>query len=507
MKVFTLFLLTSGLSYALTIVPRSSNHGLIHQHVERAGQIEEPAAGPELEGHPPPVPEVDPHKFTHPQGGSPEVPASPVEFHDAVMEQTNYDTAEYAAKDNVNPNGMETAVREEEVRSGENKLTISVIEVADDFEDTRRSGESFTELVPDMENAQYIPASFEDPDEQQRVQHRRDLLDDKVIQMLDQLDRLESGSGNDPESAPRQPSTGVYNTQQNEINRGPARDHQVQAKRFSIFSWRFGRGAPTVNKDNPKGDTLPTHEYLSPQFPYGTGFKKVDPKLQPWFEKAWKVFDDFVSDNPRKRRRSLRPHPLKRRQSVITTVEGQEGITATGAQSATFQLQADFELYLSMFNVAQANVSEVIWPILAEVIDSTNSTLIHEAALSVYSDLTASAPIVLGPFSRGSNCLTWLEDRYINSSGITNMSDPRIVKMFATDQIVLEAYEYMWTNASAAANKTGLLSDMVTLSQKLSPTNSSNMPSGYASYYATPFDISYFVNTNTTANPKNGTTR
>ena len=200
---------------------------------------------------------------------------------------------------------------------------------------------------------------------------------------------------------------------------------------------------------------------------------------------------------------------LQKRQGVLDNLDA-----SVSKGNSTAARTAEFQLYLNAYRTVQANISDLLFPFFDAVLNGTNNSLIYDIVWSVYSDLTGLGPQIIGPFSYGMHCFDWMEEAYLNStrntannisshtSSITstnssNVRDPMYQQMLATHYTLIEFYGYVWTNASAIANQTGLLRDLVILSEYLTPVHPSIMSADWTSLQSQ-FDDSYFTAYNTT---------
>lgn len=201
-----------------------------------------------------------------------------------------------------------------------------------------------------------------------------------------------------------------------------------------------------------------------------------------------------------------RKRNLQKRTSVLDEIEG-----STSKGNSTVSQTAEFQVYLNAYRTVQANISNLIFPFFDTVINGTNNSLIYDIVWSVYSDLTNSGPQIIGPFSYGRHCFDWMEEAYLNSTrnstsshtssnssaNGTDVKDPVYQQMLATHYQLIEIYSYVWSNASAIANQTGLLRDLVIFQKYLAPADPSIMSQDWTSAQ-TNFDNSYFTAYNKT---------
>lgn len=195
------------------------------------------------------------------------------------------------------------------------------------------------------------------------------------------------------------------------------------------------------------------------------------------------------------------------RDNPISSIANQEGNAAFGTDNDTASSEAEFQQYINAFNVARSNVSDLIFPFLDTILANTNSSIVYDAAWSIYSDLTGSSPYVMGPFFHGMNCIEWIEDQLaLNGTNITSPSmnateNLARLEYLAVHQVLLELYDYAYHGAASAINQTGLMEDMLTLAQYFAPTDASVFPPGYSTYTEPTYDASYFMVYNETMSP------
>jgi len=214
-------------------------------------------------------------------------------------------------------------------------------------------------------------------------------------------------------------------------------------------------------------------------------------------------------------KRPPRTRPQKRHQAPVDSMIDQEATAGEGNSKAA--LQAEFSRYLDIYQTIQANISDSLFPFFNAVLNGTNNSLIYDLVLSVHADLTGLGPDITGPYSYGMHCFDSLEKRYLNSTRIstdstsnvtstngTHTKDPIYQQMLATHYVLIETYQYVWTNASAIANKTGLLTQLSTLTEYLNPADRSIMSARWTSVQKN-FDGSYFTFYNRTVRGGGGT--
>ena len=184
--------------------------------------------------------------------------------------------------------------------------------------------------------------------------------------------------------------------------------------------------------------------------------------------------------------------------TLTTSVEPQNS-------NSTMNLESEYEAYLGAFTASSSNVSAIIGPIVQEMLRRSNSSLVWNAAWSLFADLTGSSPVIQGPFSFGFNCMESLENTAFallsNSSSAnqtttkngTTLLDIQKTYIMAVTFEAMEIYNEGWMNATAALNNTNLLETMSSLAANMSPTNFSIIPSQYRTNSSTSYDSSYFL--------------
>ena len=293
-------------------------------------------------------------------------------------------------------------------------------------------------------------------------------------------------------------------------------ENEAQQMRAMIYDW--------INNVSPNdGAEMTLHDNRSPSTLSEQASPEVGPQVAGWPKPVrepdtgsspgtWFASKPNPSPNDPSQFSLLDLNPnlwlnkrtdLSKRQSPITSITNQEGNSAAGGND-TVGTQAEFQQYIDAFRAGQANVSDLIFPFLDTILNGTNSSIVYDAALSIYSDLTGSSPYVIGPFFHGMNCIEWVEDQIANSTA-ANISTPAdyLAKLEyqAVHHVLLELYDYAYSNGSAAINQTGLLADMATLASYLSPQDMSVLPTNYKSYVAKSYDDAYFTTYNLTMPP------
>lgn len=196
----------------------------------------------------------------------------------------------------------------------------------------------------------------------------------------------------------------------------------------------------------------------------------------------------------------------RKRSDVLGSISSSSTSSSSG-DSAT-SMEAAYETYFQAFTVAQSNASTILIPIVKNMMSRSNSSLVWNAAWSLFADLTGSSPSIIGPFSFGFNSIQSLED-HIFASLSTNSSmlnQTMVAKngknatieltkdmIMATTGEAITIYNEGWANATAALNATGLMPVMAMLASRMSPTNQSVIPSQFSSKAPSSYDNAFFL--------------
>ena len=154
---------------------------------------------------------------------------------------------------------------------------------------------------------------------------------------------------------------------------------------------------------------------------------------------------------------------------------------------------SEFQFYAKIYSEIQANVSDLLFPYFDTILNNTNSSLIYDLVWSVYSDLVADGPYLIGPYSNGMHCFDWIEAQLLGDSTGTNVTyNETVTNMLADHAVLIDIYTVVWGNATQIANQTGYLSEMDKLRTFLNPVNSSIIPASWNKTQPA-YDLSYFT--------------
>ena len=111
---------------------------------------------------------------------------------------------------------------------------------------------------------------------------------------------------------------------------------------------------------------------------------------------------------------------LQQLMDPLTVITTEEGGPTSGNGDPTESQMANFQLCLNTFNSVQANITNLIIPALAPLVQPTNNSMVLEMAWSIYSQLTGSSVLVVGPYLNGMHCFDALEARYFKDHNISS---------------------------------------------------------------------------------------
>ncbi|KAL8646810.1 MAG: hypothetical protein Q9210_005917 [Variospora velana] len=158
-----------------------------------------------------------------------------------------------------------------------------------------------------------------------------------------------------------------------------------------------------------------------------------------------------------------------RRDAVGAVGTQQSGAESTqNVEKTAPGFEAQYKEYLRAFNMVRINATEIVMPIIEEMVDGSNSRLVWDAAWEVMSIADPGIEVVGGLFSKGRHCIDWWEDQ------IVNQTHPEVMKsVYFINAVVEDLYLTAWDEAEAALEDAGLLSLMETLLEKLDTTDTS----------------------------------
>lgn len=241
----------------------------------------------------------------------------------------------------------------------------------------------------------------------------------------------------------------------------------------------------------------------------------IDHKLNDW--KTRTVVEGFVRAETAG---LLHTHNVQNNQKrdASDDMTSDEGSTdnSPSSKAAMDKNQADFQNILLAFQSAQANASALLFPLLDQMVAGSNSSMVYDAAWSIYSELTYQPMHIVGPFTYGMNCMDWLEEQMLGTNSSANATLTRlldaptstdrnstkdlpsddelaILEYLATHEVLLQLYNNVWDQATKALNGTGLLDQMATLSGYLLPNDTSVATSGFFDQTAQDPNAAYFT--------------
>ena len=163
-------------------------------------------------------------------------------------------------------------------------------------------------------------------------------------------------------------------------------------------------------------------------------------------------------------------------------------------KTTSTDLQQQYELNLLAYQTVSANATELLFPVIDQLLAKSNLTIIHDMAFSLL-QIVGSPQFMVGPFMYGTTDFDWFEDQITrNMTDEQKQNDPNVQLMYAQDGLLIELYEQAWANGTVAANVTGYLSDLEALASHLITNDTSIIPQAATTvvqdqYYE---DIDYF---------------
>ena len=153
--------------------------------------------------------------------------------------------------------------------------------------------------------------------------------------------------------------------------------------------------------------------------------------------------------------------PPEKRADVLGQISNGSGQPSDPQNSA-----ATFQSYFALLHSTQAATGALIAPILNNLTSESNSTLVHQMALSIYYDITGSTTQLIGPWNNGMSFLS-------NDTTSNNITNSEVGAQ------ITKIYTSMWTQAIIAANSSGLWDQQVFLTQSLYTNDTSVVPAGF----------------------------
>ena len=181
----------------------------------------------------------------------------------------------------------------------------------------------------------------------------------------------------------------------------------------------------------------------------------------------------------------------KRGMAQITSINSQISEPTT---SSTVDLQQQYEQNLLAYQTVRSNATELLYPVINEILSSSNLTIIHDLAFSLL-QIVGTPQYIKGPFMYGIVNFDWWEDQITrNMTDEEKQNNPNVQLMYAQNGLLIELYQQAWDEGTAAANATGFLSDLDTLASYLITNDSSVVPQSATTVVAEDYysDLDYF---------------
>ncbi|KAL9611168.1 MAG: hypothetical protein Q9167_004190 [Letrouitia subvulpina] len=172
--------------------------------------------------------------------------------------------------------------------------------------------------------------------------------------------------------------------------------------------------------------------------------------------------------------RKYRDRDHKSKRGIVENIQHHD--TKEGShQDSNDQYRDQIDEYLDAFSSVQKNASIIVQHFIDNMLATSNSSLVYEAAFAVYAHITMAPVSISGPFAYGMHGFDEYEDQLIASGA----SEDTMTLVYAIDGILIDLYQTAWDNATEAANANGLLDDLEFLSDYLTPKDQSLLPKNY----------------------------
>ncbi|KAL9582411.1 MAG: hypothetical protein Q9212_003316 [Teloschistes hypoglaucus] len=125
------------------------------------------------------------------------------------------------------------------------------------------------------------------------------------------------------------------------------------------------------------------------------------------------------------------------KRDVLHSMKAQE----PAHQDPNVEYRQDISDYLNAFHSVQANTTDVIWPLIEDMLAASKSSLVYEAAFAVFAHLTMAPVTISGPFAFGMHALDDYED-WLVASGASNET---MTLVHAIDGILIDLYQPLGT--------------------------------------------------------------
>lgn len=146
---------------------------------------------------------------------------------------------------------------------------------------------------------------------------------------------------------------------------------------------------------------------------------------------------------------------------MVDSASSQESNAESTHPDTSNDFKQEYEQYLQAYSGVQSNATDVLMPIIEEMVDGHNSTLVWDAAWEILS-LANPNIIVMGPFFRGLHAFDYYEDLMMSSTDNATMASS-----IAIDNVLIDLYQTTWNKAYDALNSSGLLHNLDILGQSL----------------------------------------
>ena len=135
--------------------------------------------------------------------------------------------------------------------------------------------------------------------------------------------------------------------------------------------------------------------------------------------------------------------------------------TVALSPEAIMNKTGNVQQYMETWKLIKENATNILWPYLTEMLSGTNSTLMIEAAMSIYAQLLPTKWSVVGPFFYGLTSLPGLNNSLTidNQTGLVKGSNWAIEDL-VVNTITINRYSRAYNNGYHALNESGCLEDL-----------------------------------------------
>ncbi|KAL8929870.1 MAG: hypothetical protein Q9208_001014 [Pyrenodesmia sp. 3 TL-2023] len=223
--------------------------------------------------------------------------------------------------------------------------------------------------------------------------------------------------------------------------------------------WLKGPSGRDIGQNTPEREMYPVPEsmYLARRRSDGSDAARSDSPPRS---------DRSRSSNHRRRTpdltiRSKDKSGRRRRHDRKRDAVDQAAQAQTNAESshpdttANGDFRQEYQDYLQAFSMLRTNATNVLMPIVEDMVDGSDSDLIWGMAWEILSLAEPSIQVTGSLFHGGMHACDWYED------SVRNTTDEESMKMLlAVDEVLIDIYQSAWAEATEALDEAGYSEDM-----------------------------------------------